>query len=191
MKSLDFVLERTCSANKNRDGFLASTGVFPGFTFEAYAQQRSLNQRIGIGEFIKCRWLDNHGDGNMSDIPEGQYYTKEHEWIRVEGDEVVIGITDHAQDALTDIVYIELPGEGETLGDMDEFAIVESVKSASPIFAPLAGEITAVNEALEDTPELMNTDPYGEGWIVKMKLQDPSAVESLMSAAEYKSELGE
>ena len=127
----------------------------------------------------------------MSDIPEGQYYTKEHEWIRVEGDEVVIGITDHAQDALTDIVYIELPGKGETLDDMDEFAIVESVKSASPIFAPLAGEITAVNEALKDTPELMNTDPYGEGWIVKMKLQDPSAVESLMSAAEYKSELGE
>ena len=127
----------------------------------------------------------------MSDIPEGQYYTKEHEWIRVEGDEVVIGITDHAQDALTDIVYIELPGEGETLADMDEFAIVESVKSASPIFAPLAGEITAVNEALEDTPELMNTDPYGEGWIVKMKLEDPSAVESLMSAADYKSEIGE
>ncbi|MDC3290488.1 glycine cleavage system protein GcvH [Candidatus Poseidoniaceae archaeon] len=127
----------------------------------------------------------------MSDVPEGQYYTKEHEWIRVEGDEVVIGITDHAQDALTDIVYIELPGEGETLDDMDEFAIVESVKSASPIFAPLAGEITAVNEALEDTPELMNTDPYGEGWIVKMKLQDPSAVETLMSATDYKSEIGE
>ena len=127
----------------------------------------------------------------MSQIPEELYYTKEHEWIRVEGDEVVIGITDHAQDALTDIVYIELPGEGETLADMDEFAIVESVKSASPIFAPLAGEITAVNEALEDTPELMNTDPYGEGWIVKMKLEDPSAVESLMSAADYKSEIGE
>jgi len=127
----------------------------------------------------------------MSDIPEVQYYTKQHEWIRVEGDEVVIGITDHAQDALTDIVYIELPGEGEALADMDEFAIVESVKSASPIFAPLAGEITAVNEALEDTPELMNTDPYGEGWIVKMKLENPSAVESLMSAADYKSEIGE
>ena len=127
----------------------------------------------------------------MSQIPEELYYTKEHEWMRVEGDEIVIGITDHAQDALTDIVYIELPGEGETLADMDEFAIVESVKSASPIFAPLAGEITAVNEALEDTPELMNTDPYGEGWIVKMKLEDPSAVESLMSAADYKSEIGE
>ena len=127
----------------------------------------------------------------MSEIPEGQYYTKEHEWLRVEGNEVVIGITDHAQHALTDIVYIELPGEGETLGDMDEFAIVESVKSASPIFAPFAGEITAVNDALEDTPELMNSDPYGEGWIVKMVLENPSAVSSLMDAAGYKSEIGE
>jgi len=127
----------------------------------------------------------------MSEIPKDLYYTKEHEWLKLEGNTVTIGITDHAQEMLTDIVYIELPGEGETLADMDEFAIVESVKSASPIFAPLAGEITAVNEALEDTPELMNTDPYGEGWIVKMKLENPSAVESLMSAADYKSEIGE
>ena len=127
----------------------------------------------------------------MSDIPEGQYYTKEHEWIRVEGDEVVIGITDHAQDALTDIVYIELPDSGQTCGEMDEFAIFESVKSASPIFAPLAGEITAVNDALDDAPELMNQDPYGEGWIIRMKLDDPSAVTGLMSAADYKAEIGE
>ena len=127
----------------------------------------------------------------MSDIPEGQYYTKEHEWIRVEGDEVVIGITDHAQDALTDIVYIELPDPGEMCEEMGEFAIVESVKSASPIFAPLAGEITAVNEALDDAPELMNQDPYGEGWIIRMKLNDPSAVSTLMSPADYRAELGE
>ena len=143
------------------------------------------------GGFMKGGHFQQIRSKAMSQIPEELYYTKEHEWMRVEGDEIVIGITDHAQDALTDIVYIELPGEGETLADMDEFAIVESVKSASPIFAPLAGEITAVNEALEDTPELMNTDPYGEGWIVKMKLDDPSAVESLMSAADYKSEIGE
>ena len=127
----------------------------------------------------------------MSDLPEGQYYTKEHEWIRVEGDEVVIGITDHAQDALTDIVYIELPESGQTCGDMDEFAIVESVKSASPIFAPLAGEITAVNESLEDEPELMNSDPYGAGWIIRMKLENPDALSTLMSAADYKAEIGE
>ena len=127
----------------------------------------------------------------MSDIPEGQYYTKEHEWIRVEGDEVVIGITDHAQDALTDIVYIELPDAGEMCEEMGEFAIVESVKSASPIFAPLAGEIAAVNDALDDAPEFMNQDPYGEGWIIRMKLDDPSAVSTLMTAADYRAELGE
>ena len=109
----------------------------------------------------------------------------------MEGDEVIIGITDHAQNALTDIVYIELPDGGETLGDMDEFAIVESVKSASPIFAPLAGEITAVNESLEDEPELMNSDPYGAGWIIRMKLENPDALSTLMSAADYKAEIGE
>ncbi len=127
----------------------------------------------------------------MSVVPECLFYTKDHEWFKIEGDEVVIGITDHAQNALTDIVYIELPEVGETCDDMGEFAIVESVKSASPIFAPLGGEITAVNDALDDTPELMNEDPYGEGWIVKMKLNDASAVSGLMSPADYKSEIGE
>ena len=127
----------------------------------------------------------------MSEVPEGLFYTKEHEWLKVDGDEVIIGITDHAQNALTDIVYIELPEVGETCDDMGEFAIVESVKSASPIFAPLAGEITAVNDALDDAPELMNQDPYGEGWIIRMKLDDPSAVSGLMSAADYKAEIGE
>ncbi|MEJ6563292.1 MAG: glycine cleavage system protein GcvH [Euryarchaeota archaeon] len=127
----------------------------------------------------------------MSLIPEELYYTKEHEWMRVEDDEIVIGITDHAQDALTDIVYIELPGEDEVMGEMDEFAIVESVKSASPIFAPLAGKIVAVNDALEDAPELMNTDPYGEGWIIRMKLDTPEAITGMMSAADYKAEIGE
>ena len=126
----------------------------------------------------------------MSEVPEGLYYTKEHEWLRVEGDTVTIGITDHAQDALTDIVYIELPESGMVVDDMGEFAVVESVKSASPIFAPLAGEIT-VNEELEDTPELMNTSPYGDGWIVKMTLTNPDQVSSLMDAAAYKAEIGE
>ena len=127
----------------------------------------------------------------MSEVPDGLYYTKEHEWIRVEGDEVVIGITDHAQDALTDIVYIELPEVGETCEDVGELAVVESVKSASPIFAPLAGEITAVNDELDDAPELMNQEPYGAGWIIRMKLDDPSAVSTLMSPADYEAEIGE
>jgi glycine cleavage system H protein len=127
----------------------------------------------------------------MSEVPEDMYYTKEHEWIRVEGDEVVIGITDHAQNALTDIVYVELPDEGEELEDMEEFAIVESVKSASPIFAPLAGKVTAVNEELDDTPELLNEAPYGAGWIIRMRLNNPEAVSTLMDAAAYKAEIGE
>ena len=127
----------------------------------------------------------------MSEVPENMYYTKEHEWIRVEGDEIVIGITDHAQNALTDIVYVELPDVGEELGDMEEFAIVESVKSASPIFAPLAGQVTAVNEELDDTPELINESPYGAGWIIRMRLSNPEAVSTLMDAAAYKAEIGE
>jgi len=127
----------------------------------------------------------------MSEVPENMYYTKEHEWIRVEGDEIVIGITDHAQNALTDIVYVELPDVGEELGDMEEFAIVESVKSASPIFAPLAGKVTAVNEELDDTPELLNEQPYGTGWIIRMRLSNPEAVSTLMDAAAYKAEIGE
>lgn len=127
----------------------------------------------------------------MSEVPEGLYYTKEHEWIKVDGDQVIIGITDHAQNALTDIVYIELPEVGMTMGDMDEFAIVESVKSASPIFAPLAGEITEVNEELDDAPELMNSSPYQDGWIVKMKLDNPDGINSLMDASQYKAEIGE
>jgi len=127
----------------------------------------------------------------MSEVPEDMYYTKEHEWIRVEGDEIVIGITDHAQNALTDIVYVELPDVGEELEDMEEFAIVESVKSASPIFAPLAGKVTAVNEELDDTPELLNESPYGTGWIIRMRLSNPEAVSTLMDAAAYKAEIGE
>ena len=103
----------------------------------------------------------------MSEVPEGLYYTKEHEWLRVEGDTVTIGITDHAQDALTDIVYIELPESGMVVDDMGEFAVVE------------------------DTPELMNTRPYGDGWIVKMTLTNPDQVSSLMDAAAYKAEIGE
>ena len=127
----------------------------------------------------------------MSEVPEGLHYTKEHEWIRVDGDEFVLGITDHAQHALTDIVYVELPEVGQDCGVMDEIAIVESVKSASPIYSPLVGEIIAVNEALEDTPELINQDPYGEGWMVKMSIADAGNLSSLLGAAEYKAEIGE
>ena len=122
----------------------------------------------------------------MSEVPENLFYTKEHEWLRIEGDEVVVGITDHAQEALTDIVYIELPEVGEEFGEMDEFALVESVKSASPIFAPMGGEILAVNQALEDAPELINQDPYGAGWIIRFKRSNSDAAEGLMAADDYR-----
>ena len=128
----------------------------------------------------------------MSEIPEGLFYTAEHEWARFENDgSVTVGITDHAQNALTDIVYVELPEEGEEFEVLDEFAIVESVKSASPVFLPFAGSVISINLELEDTPELINKSPYGEGWIAKFTINDPDELNSLMSAADYKSHIDE
>ena len=127
----------------------------------------------------------------MSNIPEDLRYTEEHEWVRVEGDEVVVGITDHAQDALTDIVYVELPEVGTSVMAGDGFGSVESVKSVSEIFAPLSGELSSVNEALEDAPELINDDPYGTGWIVRMRLADNEVLGDLLDAAGYRALLGE
>ena len=127
----------------------------------------------------------------MSDLPENLYYTAEHEWIRVEGDDLVVGITDHAQYALTEIVYVELPDVGTIIEEQDEFASVESVKSVSSIFAPLAGSITEVNEELDDTPELINQDPYGAGWIVRIVPRDIDAVNGLLNAAAYREVIGE
>ena len=127
----------------------------------------------------------------MSDAPEELYYTEEHEWLRVEGDEVVVGITDYAQDSLTDIVYVELPEEGMDVGEMDEFASVESVKSVSAIYSPLAGKICAINEALDDAPELINEDPYGEGWIARITMPDASVLEKMLSASTYLELIGE
>ena len=125
---------------------------------------------------------------SMSEVPENLHYTKEHEWVKVEeGGIITVGITDYAQNALTDIVYIELPEDLENeIGEGEEFAIVESVKSASSIFAPLSGTIIEVNEELDDAPELMNESPYKEGWIVKMKLTNQDDVSSLISPEDYK-----
>ena len=127
----------------------------------------------------------------MSDIPEDLRYTEEHEWVRLEGDEVVVGITDHAQDALTGIVYVELPEVGTSVSAGDAFGSVESVKSVSEIFAPLSGELSAVNNALEDAPELINDDPYETGWIVRMRLEDNGVLDDLLDAAGYRTLLGE
>ena len=127
----------------------------------------------------------------MSDIPEDLRYTEEHEWIRMEDGVAVIGITDYAQDALTDIVWIEfLADEGDSVEDNGTFASVESVKSVSDIYAPLAGTIVALNHDLQDAPEAMNEDAYGS-WIAKMELADASAIDGLLDAAGYAALIGE
>ena len=123
----------------------------------------------------------------MSNIPDGLLYTKEDEWVLVEGDVATIGITDFAQDALSDIVYVELPDIGDSIGTGETFGVVESVKAASDLYSPLSGEVTASNEEILDVPETLNSDPYGEGWMVKIKLSDPSQLDGLMDAAAYTS----
>jgi glycine cleavage system H protein len=126
----------------------------------------------------------------MANVPEGLYYSKDHEWLRVEGDTGTVGITDHAQNSLGDVVYVELPKEGEKFSAHDTFGSVESVKAVSELFLPVAGEVTAVNESLTDEPEKVNTDPYGEGWMLRVKLSNRGEVDSLLSAAEYEDYLG-
>lgn len=115
-------------------------------------------------------------------VPEQLKYTKDHEWVRIEGDTATIGVTVHAQEQLGDVVFLELPEVGSTVCIGDSFGTVESVKAVSDLFAPLAGEVTAVNEALADAPETVNSDPYGEGWMIKLKIADPG---DLLSAADY------
>ncbi len=122
----------------------------------------------------------------MSNIPSDLKYTKSHEWVSDnENGTITVGITDHAQELLGDLVFVELPEVGKELDAEEACAVVESVKAASDIYAPVAGEVSEVNEALEDQPELINSDPYGEGWLFKMKVADPGSLESLLSADDY------
>ena len=121
----------------------------------------------------------------MADFPDNLQYTKDHEWIRVTGDEGVIGITDFAQEALGDVVYVELPRVGEKFEQSDPFGSVESVKSVSELFIPVAGEILELNEALADAPESVNNSPYKDGWMIKIKITKPGEVDALLSSSEY------
>jgi glycine cleavage system H protein len=121
-------------------------------------------------------------------VPEELQYTRSHEWVRTEGDTATIGITDHAQDELGDIVFVELPEEGATFEAGDSFGNVESVKAVSDLYTPVGGEVVGVNEALSDSPEKINEDPYGEGWIVKIRV---SGEGDLLSASDYEQFLGE
>lgn len=119
-------------------------------------------------------------------FPENLKYTKDHEWVRVEGDEAYVGITDFAQSELGDIVYIDIDTEGDTLDKEEVFGSIEAVKTVSELFMPVSGTILEFNSTLEDEAELVNSDPYGEGWMVKIKISDASELEDLMSAADYK-----
>ena len=119
------------------------------------------------------------------DVPEGLKYTREHEWIKVEGDKGRVGITHYAQDQLGDVVFVELPKKGRKLGQMEPFGVVESVKAVSDLYCPVAGEVLEVNSELERKPELVNTDPYGEGWMIQVKITKPKDLDKLLSAPDY------
>lgn len=123
------------------------------------------------------------------EFPEELYYTKDHEWVKVEGDIAYIGVTDFAQSELGDIVYVEVETEGETLDSGEVFGTVEAVKTVSDLYMPVSGEIQEFNSALEDEPEKVNESPYKEGWMIKVKLSNPDEVKELMSAEAYKKEV--
>lgn len=126
----------------------------------------------------------------MSDIRPELRYAASHEWVRLEDDGTAyVGISDHAQDAMGDLVFVELPEIGQQLEASDDAGVVESVKAASDIYAPVAGEIVAINEALEDTPELVNQDPYGDGWLFRIRVSDKADLDELLSAGEYQEQL--
>jgi len=119
-------------------------------------------------------------------IPEELKYTKDHEWVRIEGEYIVIGVTDFAQKELGDIVYVDVDTDGDTLEKEEVFGSVEAVKTVSDLFMPITGEVVAFNEALEDAPEKVNNDPYGEGWMIKVAVSDFSELDTLLTAEQYK-----
>ena len=121
----------------------------------------------------------------MADFPNEIRYVETHEWVRLDDGQAVVGISDHAQDALGDVVYVELPDIGATVGKGNEIAVVESVKAASDIYAPLAGSVVAVNQALEDSPGLVNESPYGEGWFFTIAVDNVADADALLTAQEY------
>lgn len=128
----------------------------------------------------------------MSDIPSDLHYTEEHEYLKATDDDGVyaVGVTDYAQGELGDVVFVELPDVGSSFGKMDVFGTIEAVKAVSDLYCPLDGEVVAVNEALDDDPSLVNSDPYGDGWMIKLKLADASEVSSLLSSDSYAEHIG-
>ncbi len=121
----------------------------------------------------------------MANVPEDLHYSKDHEWVRVNGNIATIGITDYAQNSLGDVVYVELPKPGDEFANNESFGSVESVKAVSEVFTPVAGKVESINEQLNDSPENVNSDPYGEGWMIRLRMKNPGEVDSLLTAAEY------
>lgn len=121
----------------------------------------------------------------MANVPEDLHYSKDHEWVRVDGGEAIIGITDYAQNSLGDVVYVELPKVNDEFAANEAFGSVESVKAVSEVFNPVSGTVVKINESLADEPETVNTDPYGAGWMIRVKMSSPGEVDSLLTAAEY------
>ena len=121
----------------------------------------------------------------MANILDDLHYSKDHEWVRVEGNVAVVGITDYAQDSLGDVVYVELPKAGDDFAANESFGSVESVKAVSEVFSPVSGEVVGTNETLADAPEKVNTDPYGEGWMIRVQMSNAGEVDSMLTAAEY------
>jgi glycine cleavage system H protein len=121
----------------------------------------------------------------MANVPEDLHYSKDHEWVRVEGGEAIIGITDYAQNSLGDVVYVELPKAGDQFAANEAFGSVESVKAVSEVFTPVAGTVASINESLADEPEAVNSDPYGAGWMIRIKMSNAGEVDSMLTAAEY------
>jgi glycine cleavage system H protein len=127
----------------------------------------------------------------MSNIPENLRYSKDHEWVLVDGDLATIGITDYAQHQLGDVVYVDMPRVGDKMGSHEAFGSVESVKAVSEIFTPIAGEVVEVNEELNDDAEKVNTDPYGDAWMIKIKMDNPHEADAMLSAEEYEEYLSD
>ncbi|MDP2682263.1 MAG: glycine cleavage system protein GcvH [Deltaproteobacteria bacterium] len=120
------------------------------------------------------------------EFPKDLRYTKEHEWVRMEGNVATIGITDHAQDSLGDIVYLELPSDGAAVTKDETFGVVESVKAVSDLYSPISGTVIEINDALVDSPEVINGDPYGDAWMLKVEMNSPAEIKELLTADEYK-----
>jgi glycine cleavage system H protein len=136
-------------------------------------------------------WVNSLARNLVVNLPDDLKYAKTHEWVKVEGDTAVVGITDHAQSELGDIVYVERPEAGRQLSQGDTFGTVESVKTVSDLYAPVSGEVVEVNDSLESEAEVINSDPYSDGWILKIKMSNPDEVQNLLDASAYESSVDE